>query len=203
MSVTLTYSRAVTCRCSAAAQHNSVTLSVPAVESLPRALTCIPEGTATSSTHEGSDCRCDCPGCGGGHSALCSFGCGEQLSSRRAWKACWGQPLTSSNLVSSASASPGTTSKGPTRSRVGPFDVSSRLVVLIFVHTGSFPRLPRVASATFWAVLYRGIGQVAAQARRPRACRGVTRSHPMIRSMPRSGTWSSMSPAGSRKRRAS
>jgi hypothetical protein len=25
------------------------------------------------------------------------------------WKACWGQPLTSSNLVSSASASPGTT----------------------------------------------------------------------------------------------
>ncbi|CAM5516823.1 hypothetical protein STENM36S_04346 [Streptomyces tendae] len=29
------------------------------------------------------------------------------------WKACWGQPLTSSNLVSSASASPGTKSKGP------------------------------------------------------------------------------------------
>ena len=28
------------------------------------------------------------------------------------WKACWGQPLTSSNLVSSASASPGTMSKG-------------------------------------------------------------------------------------------
>jgi hypothetical protein len=29
------------------------------------------------------------------------------------WKACWGQPLTSSNLVSSASASPGTTSMAP------------------------------------------------------------------------------------------
>ena len=32
---------------------------------------------------------------------------------QQSWKACWGQPLTSSNLVSSASASPGTMSKGP------------------------------------------------------------------------------------------
>jgi hypothetical protein len=36
------------------------------------------------------------------------------------WKACWGQPLTSSNLVSSASASPGTMSKGPTGGGGGP-----------------------------------------------------------------------------------
>ncbi len=41
---------------------------------------------------------------------------------QQTWKACWGQPLTSSNLVSSASASPGTTRRAPPFA-VGPFDV--------------------------------------------------------------------------------
>ena len=53
-------------------------------------------------------------------------------SGQQCWKACWGQPLKSSNLLSSASL---------TCKNTGDWPLTSRLVVSRWAHlTGSFPR---------------------------------------------------------------